>query len=378
MKLSINAAVRAALVAATALALVACGGGGSSGGGNNGNTRTGSGPLNGTGAVSSTGNTNNSATSKPLVATLDPATAPPQLTSAVCASFTGTPVNPILSSDADVQAIYNALGNSDQSAYAAFIRAPEVFTYWTRQDGAQMASLGGKNVNFVSLGAGLHETLHTLDSALTRICNSDGYRRYYVDGVVQASGLKSGDTLTYSIIAETYPQALRTSRSLRYDLYVVGLGQVSGNQFGMVLDEFSAYAAGANLELTLLRSIDYNYLATSPALQLGASDLNAGGMVDFMLYLQSYLMAARLNHPATHNAIAMQPATKALVQLLWTKSETLLTSLYPYSEKAGGNRLVIPTEVIAQIYSAAFLQELDILGITHKSAADFSGTYLKP
>ena len=65
------------------------------------------------------------------------------------------------------------------------------------------------------------------------------------------------------------------------------------------------------------------------------------------------------------------------MQMLWTNMENILMLYYPYSIAGGGN-MVVPTDVIQAIYSKTFIDELDLLGITHKSAIDWSATYLKP
>jgi hypothetical protein len=207
---------------------------------------------------------------------------------------------------------------------------------------------------------------------LNGTCYTDGFQRYYIDASIQVTNLKVGDTTQISIASATYPAALKSSRT-RYATYITGNGSNPANQFNVLLDEFSAYVTTAEFEKNVFANSTYVYL-DSPFSNI---DIDTGGMTDFMLFMQSYLRAARLSAPSSYTAISTQPATKAFMQLLWTKAEGLLVSSYPYSVKAGGKSLV-PTDVIAQIYSATYLQELDLLGITHKSAADFSATYLKP
>ena len=60
----------------------------------------------------------------------------------------------------------------------------------------------------------------------------------------------------------------------------------------------------------------------------------------------------------------------------WTRAERILVAMYPHSVAAGGTQIV-PTDVLAAVYSTEFLAELDALGITHKTAADWSTTYLR-
>jgi hypothetical protein len=54
----------------------------------------------------------------------------------------------------------------------------------------------------------------------------------------------------------------------------------------------------------------------------------------------------------------------------------VLIDAYPYSIDAGGP-LIVPTDVLATTYSADFLEELDRLGIPHRSRADFAATNLR-
>lgn len=295
------------------------------------------------------------------VATLPPGTVP-ALTAADCPSvFAATAPTPNFVG-ADAQAAAAVLAAVDLAHGSSELsRLPAYFTWWLRSAGAA--------VDETTLGVAIHETNHKIDFALRYVCNTDGLARYFVDGQVHATGLMAGTTSNYSIAAETYPAALKAPRALRYDLYITGSAASNGNDFSVLLDELTAYTGGAGFEFSMLGNSTYAYLARS-------GDMNAGGAADFMLFMQAYLKSARLNHAATYAAIQSSGQTLAYVQFAWSRAERILSAMYPYSV-AGGGTQVVPVDVITQIYSATFLSELDLLGITHKTAADWSTTYLR-
>ncbi len=292
--------------------------------------------------------------------------ATPSVTAADCPRLTATTLSAPAINGADMQHVADVLASVDPAhGFAEFSRLPATLTWWMRSAG----SADEKVVNQWSLGAAIHETNHEINSALRYRCHSDGLARYFVDGRVNVTGLKFGDTDNYSIASETYPTPLKAARALRFDLYVTGAAKANGNDFSALLDELAAYSGGANFEVSLLANPTYSYLSKS-------GDLNVGGMVDVMLFLQSYLKAARLNHPSTYSAIQSQSQTLDFIQFSWSRAERILVLAYPFSMKAGGTQLV-PVDVITAIYSSTFLAELDALGITHKTAADWSTTYLR-
>lgn len=293
------------------------------------------------------------------VATLPAGTAP-TVTAADCPSLLLAATAPTLVG-ADAQASAAVLAAVDLAhGHAELSRLPGYFTWWLRA--------AGPTVDEITLGVAVHETNHKIDFALRYVCNSDGLARYYVDGQVHATGLLAGTTSNYSIASEAYPAALKSPRALRFDLYVTGSAASSGNDFSVLLDELTAYAGGAGFEVGLLSNSTYSHLAR-------AGDFNAGGAADFMLFVQAYLKAARLNHPSTYASIRSSGQTLAYLQFAWSRAERILGAMYPYSVAAGGTQ-VVPTDVLAAAYSPEFLAELDALGITHKTAADWSTTYL--
>ena len=164
---------------------------------------------------------------------------------------------------------------------------------------------------------------------------------------------------------------MKSSRNLRYDGYITASKSSSGNDLSILLDELNAYTGGANLEVKLYSSPTYAYLTSR-------ADADIGGMTDFMLFLQSYLKAARLNYPTSYAKLETQARTLAFMQFAWTRAEGVLAAAYPYSTAASaGNQAIVPLNVMRVIYSADFLQELDRLGITHKNPVDWTASYLK-
>ncbi|MEP7295745.1 MAG: hypothetical protein ABI702_06105 [Burkholderiales bacterium] len=352
--MNIEKLVKLFAVVASASVLVACGGGGSS----SGSAPTGATPA--PAPVPSPAPAPSPSPSPAPVATI-PAGASPVVSSASCAGLQAVSVPAPAITAADMQSVSDVLTATDpQHGYAEFARLPAIFMWWVRTS---------PSVNMDSISTAIHESNHVADlNLLSQACNTDGLARYYADSQAHVTGLSNSGTDNYSIVSETYPSALKAPRALRYDLYVTGSASSNGNRFNVLLDELNAYSGAANFEAKLLAS-SYSYLATP-------GDKNAGGMVDFMLFTQSYLKAARLNHPASYVAIQSSGQTLAYLQFAWTRAERILATMYPYSVSAGGGQGV-PVDVIAQIYSAPFLSELDALGIAHKTAADWSTTYLR-
>lgn len=295
------------------------------------------------------------------VATLPPGTSPP-VGAADCANLQAATVSAPTVVGADMQAASDVLAVVDPAhGYSALARLPSTLIWWLRAAGSE--------VDEITLGAAVHETNHKIDFALRYACHTDGLARYFADGQTHFTGLAVGSTSNYSIVAEAYPAALKSPRALRFDLYVAGAAAANSNDFSVLLEELNAYAGGANFEVNLLSNSAYSYLSKS-------GDFNLGGMTDFMLFLQSYISSARLSHPASYASIQSSSQTLSFIQFAWTRAERILIAAYPYSTASGGTQ-VVPVDVIAQIYSAPFLSELDRLGITHKVAADWSTTYLR-
>ena len=297
------------------------------------------------------------------VATL-PAGTVPAVTAADCANvLAATAPTPTLVG-ADAQAAATVLAAVDLAhGKSELSRIPGYFTWWLRT--------AGPKVDELSLGVAIHETNHQIDFALSYLCSADGLARYFVDGQAHVTGLTAGSTSNYSIAAEAYPAALKATRAVRFDLYITGSASSSGNDFSVLLDELTAYSGGAGFEVSLLSNPAYAYLTRS-------GDMNAGGAADFMLFMQAYIKSARLNHPATYSSIRSSGQTLSYVQFAWSRAERILGTMYPYSVAAGGTGTqVVPTDVLAAVYSTEFLSELDAIGVTHKTAADWASTYLR-
>ena len=262
---------------------------------------------------------------------------------------------------ADMQLVSDILkATSPNHGYQLFARMPGTLMWWLRSQGS---------IDMGTVGAAVHETNHAFDNAIRQVCNSDQKARLLLDSVVNATDVVNGNgsTANYSIAGETIPVSLKASR--RYEIYITGAAEANGNDSAVMLDELNAYTGGAEFELGLLSNSSYSALKNS-------GDFNAGGQVDFMLYTLAYLQASRLNHPITYSNIVSQTNTIKYIQTVWTRAEANLVALYPYTSLAGTGGMVVSREALAAAYSLAFIGELDRLGITHKSAADWSGTYL--
>jgi len=101
-------------------------------------------------------------------------------------------------------------------------------------------------------------------------------------------------------------------------------------------------------------------------------------MINFMVYLENYLMAARLNHKPVYETIKKQSSTLSFIQDLWSKSEEVLELSYPYTSQSNTNamyRTIISQEYFDAAYSPELLNELDLVGIKHKTKDYWKGTY---
>lgn len=244
------------------------------------------------------------------------------------------------------------------NGYSVFARNPLDFTHWVNENPL---------VNGWSVGYGVHETVHGINEILGGCVNSQA-KHYMLAGKVYATSLMRDQTANYSIADEALPANLKSGA--RYTTYILGSAKYA-NQFGILLDEFTAYTDGALTELGIASNGSYAYLAT-------ACDCNAGGLADFMSYFIAYLRAARLNHPETYQAIQSQPLTLGYMQTLWLKAEDVLAKSFPYSSSAkSGNPIIVGREPLAWAFDAAQLDELDRLGIKHGASTRWDSTYLK-
>ena len=346
MKIQANV-FRLSFICAVTATLVACGGGDS--GSSSFTSSSKPGPV--------------SAPSSPKVAT-QPSGASPAITAANCGVLMAATVAAPVSTGADMQAASDILQALDPAhGYSEFARLPDTFMWWLR---------GDAHVDMLSLGAAVHETNHKIDSTLRNVCNTDGLARFFADGVVHVTDISRNEKLAnYSIAGETYPANLKAARGFRYDNYVTNAAIFSGNDLSILLDELNAYTGTAHLEVAMYANPAYNYLTSK-------ADSDVGGMVDFMLFLQSYIKAARLNHPTTYTMIQNQSLTRSFIQFAWGRAEGVLAAAYPYSTVASANNGVrVSGDVIKAIYSPDFLEELDRLNITHKVPQDWASTYLK-
>jgi hypothetical protein len=259
-----------------------------------------------------------------------------------------------------VKAVHDELQAVDPvHALRVFERMPGQFVNWV----ASMEGVLGVD----TIGFATHETMHNLSFALGS-CSPRQTAQYLLLGSTIDTGLRFGDTANYSIVAETIAPGLKTH--FRYAEYIPAAAAASGNDLRILLDELAAYVGGAYTE--------QRYLASGRAGDdRRVLEYNLGGMVNFMVYLQNYLQAARLNHPATYAAIRNNPATLAAIQTLWREAESVLQSSYPLTLPGTTPRVDYSRAYFAAAYSPGLLAELDALGIMHASAASWSGTYLR-
>ena len=245
-----------------------------------------------------------------------PAGTSPTTSAADCMNLQSAALPMPILPGADAQAASDILALVDPAhGFAEISRVPSTFVWWMRS--------AGPVVNMTTLGLAIHEANHEVDRLLSKVCSSDGMARFFADGKTYVTGLAAGTTANYSIVGEVYPAALKASRASRFDVYIAGSAPYAGNRFSALLDELNAYSSGAKFEVSLLSNPSLKYAER-------AGDLNVGGMVDFMLYMQAYLQASRLNHPSSYAVIQGQAQTLAYMQFAWTRAENILASAYQF------------------------------------------------
>jgi len=266
-------------------------------------------------------------------------------------------------SNPSVKAVHDEVQAVDSThAFKVFIRQPGQFVNW-------IVTAGG-TVDVETLGVATHETSHQLNAAL-KVCApraADLVAKYFFFGSELVTDLRTGDTDHISIVDETIATPLKSAS--RYSTYITGVGGAGGNDFRIVLDELAAYVGAAHTEQL--------YIASGKAAGDNRMlDINLGGTVNFMVYLQNYLMSARLNHPATYAAISGSPATVAAIQAIWSRSETVLRDSYSLTQASSTPQLIVSRDYFDAAYSPALLAELDAIGVTHATRASWTSSYLQ-
>lgn len=263
-------------------------------------------------------------------------------------------------SDPMVRAVHDELLAIDPvHAYPVFVRMPAQFVNW-------IALLEG-TLDMDTIGFATHETMHNLSYALGA-CSPQQRAAYLVLGTTVDSGLRFGETANYSIVAETIAPELTSH--FRYTEYIPSAAAANGNDLRILLDELAAYVGSASTE--------QRYIASGRAgNDRRVLEYNLGGTVNFMVFLQHYLLSARLNHPQTYAAVRANPTTLAAIQFLWTTAEDVLQASYPLTVVGSVPRLDYSRAYFAAAYSPALLAELDALGIAHRSAESWRTTYLR-
>ena len=250
------------------------------------------------------------------------------------------------------------------NAYHVFTRKPEIFLMWCEMvDASDILSL-------ITLDGATHETNHLVNYKLKR-CNAFRNKEYLFLGNIYSTEINN-NTSHISIVEETIPEILKTDS--RYKPYIEDKKDFD-NSLDVLLDELNSYTGGSHFTLQYLKS-DFMPDITGTL----TSDGELGGMVNFMAFLQYYLKSARLNHSEVYNGIKLQTQTMKYVQVLWDKAEEMLEMNYPYTTVSGTTssyRLKINMDYLNLIYSDDVLQELDSIGINHKSRNYWNDTYFK-
>lgn len=210
-------------------------------------------------------------------------------------------------------------------------------------------------ISISTVPTGIHEANHIVDFLLSA-CN--GQRATYVfAGQTYVTDLVRGSTPPYRIAAEKIPASIKARQLGRYAPYFERTRPLPGDDITTLMDEFNAYAGGAQLEIDLAATPLYREIA-------GAFDGNIGGTADFMLYTLCYLKAVNEKDPRAYQRIKQSPLFVAHLQRLWADAERVLAAAQPYLQKRGG-LYQLDQETLDVIYSEAYIAELDKLSVRH-------------
>jgi hypothetical protein len=268
-------------------------------------------------------------------------------------------------SDPTRKYIHDALESIDYDhAYQIFLQSPNNLMIWIYDK---------ENIDMGMLAGAVHEANHMLNSNLSFSSTSEYQSKYFFLGDIYTTGLNFENTVNYSIVEETIPQDLKSHN--RYKTYIEGSKDVNGNNFSVILDEFTAYLGGALFEYRYFIS---DRMEVLPSNQTRTSDSNPAGTVNFMVYLQCYLKSARANYTDAYNSIKTQRSTLRYIETLWSAAERMLVELHPYTiENKTRIKFAIPIDYFKAAFSKDLLEELDLLGIPHMHYSDWSQTYLQ-
>jgi len=251
-------------------------------------------------------------------------------------------------------------------AYHVFTRNPGDFLMW-----CEMVEPENITSRHALIGA-THETNHMINSDLRR-CSPYLNQKYLSFDNIYETELSVGKTANYSIVEETISEILKNHS--RYTTYIEGAKNSNGNDFRALMDELNSYIGSAWLDLKFFKS------GLLPEIQgYTINDGGLGGMVNFMVYLECYLMSARLNYLETYQKIIEQEVMLKLIQDLWSKAEEILELSYPHTTISGTNasyRMDIDLDYFKAVFSNELLNELDQIGILHKPSSYWSDTYMK-
>ena len=239
-----------------------------------------------------------------------------------------------------------AVREGGDSANALFNTMPEEFLWWIRMTGS---------IDIYTVGMAVHETSHTLNTRLTN-CNR-GRASFYFEGVRWNTEYRSTGSPPYATAASYVPDELKQSPLSRYQNYFVRLGTNPANDFRALLDEFNAYVEGARTEVNAIGSPLYKR-----SVQFDAFDGNLGGTAEFMLYTLAYLKKVRIEHPDAWEAIRNSPLLLAHIQRMWSGAEML----FDRWKSTGDRKYIVSRSILHSAYQAAYIAELDHLGIRHR------------
>jgi hypothetical protein len=350
---------------AAAVLLAACGGGG--GGDSAGPSTNVGAPGTGTGTGTGSGSPTTPATptvTPPATITLTPTAAP--------AAFTAADCNRLQSDDVALAALnlnnpqINLLNTVTREvdpkfAWRMFIRAPETFIKWVIALHPTTMRLDASSMSIAA-----HETFHEISFALTYLCPTVNTYKMTWANTTYATELRHLVLPRYNIVDTVLPSNLKSSS--RYSLYILDLGNSSGNDFRLLMDELAAYTGGAVAE--------YRWIATRGEPNWAIIDSGLAGMVEFMAWTQAYLQAVRTTNPTAWNLINQDAQAKAALQAVWTEAENTLQAAYAQTRSGASPRLVYDPLVFDYVYQAGPLNELALLGITTRTRGSWVGSYL--
>jgi hypothetical protein len=239
---------------------------------------------------------------------------------------------------ADEIAVRDVLTSLNDESVAIYRAAPDVFMFWIRLQ---------LDLSLASMPTANHETLHYLNKQQRHCLRNSSL--FVFDGKSYEIGIPRERTPNISVVVSEWPMKwISKSRNTRFHKYIIESSNFKDNNFYTLLDEWSAYIAGADLELKLLARYAPSVLPTGLRGDF-ALDGQISGAIEFTAFLIRYLNTINKHDSALHASILNDVGFGSLV---CAGSEKLAMILENYSRLPVDRRrmILINSEILSDVW----------------------------